>query len=126
MKEKQSPGKIGYKVRQCRELKNITREKMADYLKMSLPGYSRIERNEVDVTIERANQIAQILGISLTELINFDEKYVFNNYANNQNAFVINSDIYTENKKTQDDLISFLKSQIIEKDELINTLIKNK
>ena len=124
MKEKLSTAKIGQKVKQLRELKKITREQMADNLKMSLPGYSRIERDEVDVTIEKANQIATVLGISLTELISFDEKYIFNNYANNQNAFVINSEVYSENKKTQDELITFLKSQLKEKDDLIATLIK--
>ncbi len=124
MKEKLNASKIGQKVRQIRELKKITREEMADNLKMSLPGYSRIERDEVEVTIEKANQIATILGISLTELISFDEKYIFNNYATNQNAFVINSEIYSENKKTQGELISFLKGQIIEKDNLIAALLK--
>ena len=124
MDSKLNTNKIGQKVRQIRELKKISREQMADNLKMSLPGYSRIERDEVEVTIERANQIANVLGISLTELISFDEKYIFNNYANNQNAFVINSEVYSENKKTQDELVSFLKLQLKEKDELISTLIK--
>lgn len=124
MSEKLKSNKIGQKVRQLRELKKITREKMADTLNMSLPGYSRIERDEVDVTLERANQIANVLGITLTELISFDEKYIFNNYATNQNAFVINSSVYSENKKTQDELISFLKAQLKEKDELISTLMK--
>lgn len=124
MQEKLQGNKIGQKVRYLRELKKITREQMASKLKISLPGYSKIERDEVDLTIDRANQIANILGITLNELISFDEKYIFNNYAHNQNAFVINSELHGENKKQTDELIAYLKSQLQQKDELIATLMK--
>ncbi len=118
-----SDKKIGQKIKQIRELRKITREVMASELGMSLPGYSRIERNEVDVSVERANQIAQVLGISLSELINFDEKYIFNNYATNQNAFVINSQVTAENIKMYENIIEILKNQLAEKDRTIQTLL---
>jgi len=118
--------RIGKKIKQLRELKNFSQEYMASNLKMSVPGYGRIERNEVDVSIERANQIANVLGISLTELISFDEKYIFNNYANNQNAFVINSDLHQDDKKTLIELVDYLKTQLQSKDELIKELVLGK
>jgi transcriptional regulator with XRE-family HTH domain len=118
--------RIGKKIKQLRELKNFSQEYMASNLKMSVPGYGRIERNEVDVSIERANQIANVLGISLTELISFDEKYIFNNYANNQNAFVINSDLHQDDQKTLKELVDYLKQQLVAKDELIKELVLGK
>jgi transcriptional regulator with XRE-family HTH domain len=118
--------RIGKKIKQLRELKNFSQEYMASHLKMSVPGYGRIERNEVDVSIERANQIANVLGISLTELISFDEKYIFNNYANNQNAFVINSELHQDDKKTLIELVDYLKQQLKLKDELIKELVLGK
>jgi transcriptional regulator with XRE-family HTH domain len=118
--------RIGKKIKQLRELKNFSQEYMASNLKMSVPGYGRIERNEVDVSIERANQIANVLGISLTELISFDEKYIFNNYANNQNAFVINSDLHQDDQKALMELIDYLKQQLEAKDELIKELVLGK
>jgi transcriptional regulator with XRE-family HTH domain len=118
--------RIGKKIKQLRELKNFSQDYMASQLKMSVPGYGRIERNEVDVSMERANQIANVLGISLTELISFDEKYIFNNYANNQNAFVINSELYQDDKKTLMDLVDYLKQQLEAKDALIKELVLGK
>jgi transcriptional regulator with XRE-family HTH domain len=118
--------RIGKKIKQLRELKNFSQEYMASNLKMSVPGYGRIERNEVDVSIERANQIANVLGISLTELISFDEKYIFNNYANNQNAFVINSDLQQDDQKALKELIDYLKQQLEAKDILIKELVLGK
>lgn len=118
--------RIGKKIKQLRELKNFSQEYMAAQLKMSIPGYGRIERNEVDVSIERANQIANVLGISLTELISFDEKYIFNNYANNQNAFVINSELNQSDKVVLNELIDYLKKQIEAKDAIIKELILDK
>ena len=115
--------RIGKKIKQLRELKNYSQEYMAKELKMSIPGYGRIERNEVDVSIERASQISNVLGISLTELVSFDEKYIFNNYAHNQNAFVINSELHQADKNTLNDLVDYLKKQIEEKDQLIKELV---
>jgi len=123
MNKKTEELRIGKKIKQLRELKNFSQEYMATQLKMSVPGYGRIERNEVDVSMERANQIASVLGISLTELISFDEKYIFNNYANNQNAFVINSELHQDDKKALHDLIEYLKQQLEAKDNLIKELV---
>ena len=50
---------IGDNIKKFRELKNITREQMASDLEMSLSNYSKIERNEIDLTISRIQKIAQ-------------------------------------------------------------------
>lgn len=126
MNKKAEELRIGKKIKQLRELKNYSQDFMAKQLKMSVPGYGRIERNEVDVSMERANQIATVLGISLTELVSFDEKYIFNNYAQNQNAFVINSELHQEDKKTLHELVDYLKKQLDAKDALIKELVLGK
>jgi len=126
MNKKSEELRIGKKIKQLRELKNYSQEFMATKLKMSIPGYGRIERNEVDVSMERANQIATVLGISLTELVSFDEKYIFNNYAQNQNAFVINSELHQEDKKALHELVEYLKKQLESKDALIKELVLGK
>lgn len=124
--------RIGKKIRQLRELRDYSQEYMAEKLKMSVPGYSRIERNEVDVNIEKAYQIAEILNVGINDLLNFDEKYIFHNYnygAETAHAFIINSHIQSQSKedrKTVNDLIQFLKEQLKEKDVIINNLLKSK
>ena len=43
---------IVYKnIKKIRELKNLTREYVADELQMSTSGYGKIERGEVDLTV---------------------------------------------------------------------------
>ena len=58
--------------------------------------------------------------------ISFDEKYIFNNYANNQNAFVINSDLQQDDQKALKELIDYLKQQLEAKDILIKELVLGK
>ncbi len=70
--------KIGDNIKKFRELKNITREKMAADLQMSLSGYSKIERDEIDLSITRLQQIAQIIGVDISQILNFDSSQIFN------------------------------------------------
>ncbi len=100
---------------------------MAQRLNMFVPGYGRIERNEVDVSIERTHQIADIFGISLTELISFDEKYIFNTSAQITNGgLVANGQFHNLEFKAFIELIEYLKLQLKEKDELIRELVLKK
>jgi transcriptional regulator with XRE-family HTH domain len=70
--------KIGDSIKKFRELKNITREQIASELNMSLSGYSKIERDEIDLTLSRIQQIAQILSVDIAQILNFDASQIFN------------------------------------------------
>jgi transcriptional regulator with XRE-family HTH domain len=69
---------IGNNIRKLRELKNITSEKMATKIGMQPSGYSKIERGEVDFPITRILKISDELGISVSQVFNFDTNYIFN------------------------------------------------
>lgn len=69
---------IGESIKKFRELKNITREQMAAELGLSLSGYGKIERNEVDLTISRIREIAKILKVDISQILNFDVSQIFN------------------------------------------------
>lgn len=75
--------KIGENIKKFRELKGITREVMASELGMSLSGYSKIERDEVDLTLSKVEKIAQILEVNIGQILNFDASQIFN-ITNNQ------------------------------------------
>lgn len=66
------------KIRFLRQAKGWTQEEVADKLKMSQNGYGSIERGETDVNLSRLEQIADLFGIKLSELLGLDEKAVFN------------------------------------------------
>lgn len=71
-------------IKKFRELKNLTREWMANELNLSLSGYSKIERGEVDITISKVYKISEILNVSVEQLLNFDATQIFNVTHNQQ------------------------------------------
>ena len=59
---------IHSKVKKIREYKGITRQEMADFLDISLSGYSKIEQGKVEVSINKFEKIAEYLGVDNYEL----------------------------------------------------------
>ncbi len=57
------------KIRVLREAQKITQEDLAEKLCMSASGYSKIERGETQLSIGRLQQIADILSVSVFELM---------------------------------------------------------
>lgn len=65
------------KIRILREIKGYTQENVAIELGLSTKAYQKIEVGLTQLTIVRLNQISKILKISPLEIINFDEKAIF-------------------------------------------------
>lgn len=76
--------KLSSRIEKFRILKNIQRKDIASKLDMTVSGYSKIERGEVDVTFSKIIQIAKILDVEFNELLNIEQQEVFNisNYTN--------------------------------------------
>ena len=74
---------IGENIKKLRELKSFTRESIASNLKMSLSNYSKIERGEIDLTISRIHEIANVLEVDISQILNFDATQIFNISNNN-------------------------------------------
>lgn len=114
---------IGTKVKKLRELKNFTQEFMANALEMTPSGYGKIERNETEVSYQKLERIADILGIKVEDIINFNESFIFNVMHNQTgNGYVVNNISTSDNEKKlyeqiiaqQKDEISYLR-KVIEK-----------
>jgi transcriptional regulator with XRE-family HTH domain len=69
---------VYYNIRKIRELKNLTREFVAAELKMSTSGYGKIERGDVDLTVSKLIQIANVLKVSTEFIFKFDVSIFFN------------------------------------------------
>ena len=63
---------IGDNIRKIRVLLGIKQAVMAKMLKLSVNFYGKIERNEVQIKMERLIQIAQLLDIDLLYIMNFN------------------------------------------------------
>ncbi|MCU0428903.1 MAG: helix-turn-helix domain-containing protein [Cytophagaceae bacterium] len=66
--------KIGDVLRQLRLQHNWSQEYMAFVLHMSLPGYSKIERNQSELCLSRLCQLAEIFQLKPSELLAFCEE----------------------------------------------------
>lgn len=64
-------------IRKIRELKNMTREYVAEELKMSMSGYGKIERGEVDLTVSKLKEISKVLEVSMEFIFKFDVSVFF-------------------------------------------------
>lgn len=65
---------IGEKIRGIRSLKGYSQENMAEMLDLSLPAYADIERGKKDVTISRLEQIAEKLGVTLNDILSYNDR----------------------------------------------------
>ncbi len=96
------------KISLLRRVKGWTQEQTAEMLQMSLHGYANIERGETDIQLSRIEQLAELFGVELKELMNLDGKNILNNIAESQNHF--NNYINSSNKNLEHELE---KSQLI-------------
>lgn len=70
--------KVYLNIRKIRELKNLTREYVAGELRMSMSGYGKIERGEVDLTVNKLMEIGKVLDVSVEFIFKFDVALFFN------------------------------------------------
>ncbi|WP_299247929.1 helix-turn-helix transcriptional regulator [uncultured Cytophaga sp.] len=106
---------IGIKIKKVRELRNLTQEYMAQQLNVSQSTYSRYEKEDGDLTVSQLNKIAQLLEIKIDDLINFDEKLIFNNYGTaHDKSFSVNYiNISEKERELYDKTIKLLEEKIL-------------
>jgi transcriptional regulator with XRE-family HTH domain len=107
------------KIKQIRELKNFTQEHVATHLGLTTRAYSKIESGETQLTINRLNEISNILGVEPMEVLGFDEKQVFNNCKQEGNIGINHINIpekliqqYEKTIQILEDEVTLLKSLI--------------
>ncbi len=104
---------LGTKIRKLRELKGLSQENIATELGMSITGYGKIERNEVNVNVDRLEQISRILGVQVENIIGFDDKVAFNNYNNKIHQQIGSYSMPIEMKQLYEDKIALLEDKIV-------------
>jgi len=107
--------KIGKNIRKIRELKNFTQEHMAERLGMSQNGYSKLERDETEMTLSKLMKLAEALETNFLDLIGFDENKLFFNQTSQDtsSAIMFNHNYeFTELKKQYEGRIVDLQKEI--------------
>jgi transcriptional regulator with XRE-family HTH domain len=119
--------KIGDNLRKIREIKGIKQESMAKELGITTNGYGKIERGESAIKIDRLEQIANILGISAMDIMQFDDSIIFNiNTMSNSapNGIVNNYALPTEERDLLLAQIKSLNEVVDRQNKLIDLLMK--
>jgi len=107
---------LGTKIRKLRELKNYKQDHMAELLGISTNAYGKIERDETDVSHDRLEQIAKALDLTVTDILNFDEKMIFNMMHNKDGIYNNGGPFYNQFpedlKKLYEDKVRLLEDKI--------------
>lgn len=121
------------KIRFIREKQNLTQEQMANELGLSTNGYANLERGETRLSVDRLEQIANIFGVDVTELMTSDESNTIMVYhstsTSNLNIFSNASESMLEAEIARLQLIISHKDELLEQQkreiETLNLLIKH-
>jgi transcriptional regulator with XRE-family HTH domain len=104
--------KISDSIKKFRELKNITREQMAEELSMSISGYSKVERGEVDLSITKIYKIASVLKVEVPQILNFDASQVFNVHNNSNVNGVVVETINLKSDQYREKYVQLLEAEV--------------
>lgn len=115
---------LGEKIRGLRRLKGIKQETLAQGLGIVQQNVSKMEQKK-DIPLERLERAARILGVSVDELQNFDEKGLVNNNFGEQRD-IVNYNINPVEKITAlyEELLKAKQEALNAKDALIRELQK--
>lgn len=115
---------IGGNIRKLRELRNYTQSYMADNLNLSISGYGKIERDEIDITLSRIKEIAKILETDYSRILNFDDKQVFNFNKNKVASGVVHNQQNNSFEELKPLIELLVKDNILFKEFLKNVMRK--
>ncbi len=117
---------LGQKIKKLRELKDYTQQYVAEKLEITQSSYSKLETGTVDIPFSKLEEIATALGISVEDIISFNENMVFNIKNNKKaNGLVINQ-ISQNEKKLYDEYIESLKVENSYLKNMIDKLLDKK
>lgn len=68
-RQKEERIKFGQNLKERRRLLNLTQENVAEMLRITVTAYSKIERGETGVNMDRMRQLAHVLDMDMHELV---------------------------------------------------------
>jgi transcriptional regulator with XRE-family HTH domain len=112
---------IGEKIRQIRNLKGFSQENIAAELNMSPVAFGDIERGKSSPSFERLKNIAKVLGVTLNDLINFEDRGN-NFFDNSQNPNVFGTNNYYADEREIRQQLELERKESEKKDLMIENL----
>ena len=118
--------KVIEKIKDIRKIKGYSHEYMAHLLDISQVAYSKIEKNETKLTVERLFKIAEILEAKIGDILDIQPTNQFNQinresstgylqHQEIQNMYQDNKEVYEKLIASKDEQIALLKSLLDKK-----------
>ena len=123
--------RIGKKLKSVRLIKNDSIKNVAQVLNMSEGNYSKIERDEIEISRDNTEKLAKHYNLKVDELINGDTLniHVVNNEGGKSWSGV--NQTFSDEKNVSEKLIEsylkridFLEKELVEKNNTIKKLLK--
>lgn len=115
---------IGKKLRLLREKYDMTQEYLANELDMSISGYSRIERDEVKLSLDKLIKVCHLMKLEMDDLIYrkdteilMEELYesdIDDQFKPTKNARILQK-LYEKQIKYLNDEVKYLREQLEKK-----------
>ena len=107
-------------------MKNLTQEYVAKKLGVSRSFYIKVENNETQIKFEQLQALSKVMDVSLNDIIDFNDKQIFNTTHHNHNVKnvgnVINDYQHEEMKTMYEKLLTEKDARLQEKDEIIKMM----
>lgn len=124
---------LGRKIKKLRELRNFTQNYMAEQLGITQPTYSKLEKEEDDLDEDRLTKIAEILGITVSDIYNFDDRLILqitNNHGEDGYVHIKYSDskvikLLEKQNKLLEEKVEYLEKELL-RTQQENELLKAK
>ncbi len=100
---------------------------MAKRMGLTTNGYGKIERGESSITLDRLEQIAQVLEVRTLDILQFDDNFVYNITTMNNsatNGIVNNYSLSEAERILMMQQIEAMQRLIDNQNKLIETLVK--
>jgi len=97
------------KIRKLRELKGYSQEYIASKMNISQRSYSRIEKGEINLHLSKLSQICEILEVSITKALDFDESVLFKNSSPTEDE----SKLANKERELYEKQIDHLKEEVL-------------
>ena len=116
------------KIKEFRKKKGYSHEYMAHELDISQVAYSKIEKSETKLSVDRLYKIAEILETAVEDFLDITATNIYNQTNNHDNATVIAhqevQNLYQENKEKSEKITQLYELRLKDKEDMIVQLKK--
>uniref|UniRef100_UPI00404B090B helix-turn-helix domain-containing protein n=1 Tax=Gelidibacter sp. TaxID=2018083 RepID=UPI00404B090B len=111
-------------IKRIRKQKGYSHEYVAHELDLSQVAYSKLEKNETKLTVERLYKLAEILEVEVAELLDIKYSNQFNQTTkDNSTGYLQQIDnFYQENKEQNQKIIELYEARLQDKEKIISHL----